>query len=368
MPASTPTAQSASLDYVEHLAEKPLRGERLSEAEGLLLLETAPLPILAQAADKFCHQLHPEDWRTYNIDRNINYTNICASKCHFCAFYRDPYNMEAYLVDEHTLDRKIEETLEQGGRQLLIQGGLHPLLRIEWYERFISYIRDKYPILHIHGLSPPEIVHISRISHVSITETLQRLRDAGLGSLPGGGAEILVDSVRKEISPAKANTQEWLEVARAWHEMGGSGTATMMFGHVETLANRITHLERIRQLQDETNGFTAFIPWVFQPTNTLLASKVTKAGSSDYLSMLALSRLYLDNISNIQVSWVTQGLEIAELGLSYGANDFGSLMIEENVVAAAGTSFTATLEEIQEAITNAGFLPKQRNVFYDLLS
>jgi len=351
---------------IRPLLDKICDGKRLTPGEGLRLLESSALASLAKAADAVTRRLHPEPFRTYNIDRNINYTNICVSGCRFCAFYRRPGDSEGYVIESEELHRKIQETVELGGNQILLQGGMNPDLKIEWYEDLLRGIKKRFPQINVHGFSPPEIEHIAKVSALSIEEVLRRLKASGLGSLPGGGAEILVDSVRRDVSPCKCPTDRWLEVCRAWHRMGGRGSATMMFGHVETLAQRIKHLERLRQLQDETGGFTAFICWTFQPGNTDLA-RLPKIGAFEYLKTLAVSRLYLDNFSNLQASWVTQGLPVGQLALRFGANDFGSLMIEENVVAAAGTRFHATEEEIRQAIIEAGYTPRKRDVFYELL-
>lgn len=348
------------------ILEQVLIGKRLTPEEGLRLLESAPLAALAEAADQLTQRFHPHPYRTYHIDRNINYTNVCLSGCKFCAFSRRPGEPDGWVIDQQTLFRKIEETVELGGDQILLQGGLHPDLPLSWYEELLQTIRRQFPKINIHGFSPPEIAHLSQISKLSIREVLIRLKEAGLGSLPGGGAEILVDRVRQQISPCKVSSDGWIEVCRTWHKLGGCGSATMMFGHVETLADRIEHLERLRRLQDETGGFTAFIPWTFQPGNTAL-QHLPKTGTFDYLRTLAVSRLYLDNFPNIQASWVTQGLKVAQMALRFGANDLGSLMIEENVVAAAGTRFRTSLEEIREAIRRAGFIPRRRNVFYQWL-
>ena len=320
---------------------------------------------LGGAADAMCRRLHPESYRTYNIDRNINYTNICTSGCRFCAFARGPGHTEGYVLGREELFRKIEETLALGGDQILLQGGLHPELDLEWCEQLLRDVKERFPRLNVHGFSPPEIVHVAKLSKVPAATVLRRLKDAGLGSLPGGGAEILVDRVRRAVSPGKASADEWLDVCRAWHELGGRGSATMMFAHIESLAERMEHLERLRRLQDQTHGFTAFICWTFQPGNTAL-SALPKRGAWEYLKTLAVSRLYLDNFANVQASWVTQGLKIGQMSLTFGANDMGSLMIEENVVAAAGTSFRASREELCRAIADAGYSPRRRNVFYEL--
>ena len=351
---------------VRALLDKALEGTRLSPKDGLRLLESHDFTHLAKTADGVTRQLHPEPYRTYNVDRNINYTNICLSGCRFCAFYRQPGDPDGYVIEREELHRKIQETLELGGNQILLQGGLNPALKIQWYEDLLRYIKDHFPQINVHGFSPPEIEHIAKLSSLSIEEVLQRLKEAGLGSLPGGGAEILVDRVRREVSPCKVSADRWLHVCRVWHKLGGRGSATMMFGHIETIAERIEHLERLRQLQDETGGYTAFICWTFQPDCTDL-SEMPRIGTFEYLKTLAVSRLYLDNFTNLQASWVTQGLRIGQLAMRCGANDFGSLMIEENVVAAAGTIFRTTEEEIRNSIIEAGYTPRKRNVFYELI-
>ena len=351
---------------VHNLLEKAVAGERLEPSEGLQLLESQDLTALGRAADEVTRRLHPEPYRTYNIDRNINYTNICTAVCDFCAFYRSPKSGEGYVLERDVLMQKIKETVELGGNQILLQGGLHPDFKLEWYEELLSDIKEKFPQVNIHGFSPPEIYHFTKVSKLSLKEVLTRLKKAGLGSLPGGGAEILVDRVRDEITRGKVSTDDWLNVSRVWHELGGRSSATMMFGHVETLAERIEHLDRLRQLQDETGGFTAFICWTFQPDNTQM-SDVPKASPFEYLKTNAVARLYLDNFENLQSSWVTQGLKVGQMAMLYGANDMGSLMIEENVVAEAGTVHHLSLEEIRGAITNLGYQPRQRNVFYELL-
>ncbi len=347
------------------LLDKAAAGERLTPGEGLQLLESHDLAALGRAADEVTRRLHPENYRTYNIDRNINYTNICTAVCDFCAFYRTPKSPEGYVLEREELYQKIQETLDLGGDQILMQGGLHPEFKLEWYEVLLRDIKDRFPTLNIHGFSPPEIYHFTKVSKLPLKTVLERLQAAGLGSLPGGGGEILVDRVRRAITRGKVMTEDWLEVNRVWHELGGRSTATMMFGHIETLAERIEHLERLRQVQDETGGFTAFICWTFQPENTDMAD-VPAAGAFEYLKTNAVARLYLDNFANIQSSWVTQGLKIGQLALLYGANDMGSLMIEENVVAEAGTVHHLSLDEIRGAIAELGYVPRQRNVHYEL--
>jgi cyclic dehypoxanthinyl futalosine synthase len=348
------------------LLDKAVAGERLAPEEGLRLLESHDLAALGRAANQVTRRLHPEEYRTYNIDRNINYTNVCTAVCDFCAFYRSPKSPEGYVLDRAELLEKVQETVDVGGDQILMQGGLHPDFQLEWYEELLGDIKSRFPQVNIHGFSPPEIYHFTKVTKLPLRTILERLKAAGLGSLPGGGAEILVDRVRSAITRGKVMTDDWLDVNRVWHELGGRSTATMMFGHVETLAERIEHLERLRQLQDETGGFTAFICWTFQPENTEMAH-IPPAGSYEYLKTNAVARLYLDNFANIQSSWVTQGLKIGQLALLYGANDMGSLMLEENVVAEAGTVHFLTLDEIRDAIRELGFIPRQRNVFYELI-
>jgi cyclic dehypoxanthinyl futalosine synthase len=351
---------------IYQLLEKAVAGERLTPDEGLRLLESHDLAALGRAADEVTRRLHPENFRTYNIDRNINYTNICTAVCDFCAFYRRPGAADGYVLERDELYAKIAETVELGGDQILMQGGLHPEYQLEWYEELLRDIKERFPTVNIHGFSPPEIHHFTKVSKLPLRTVLERLKVAGLGSLPGGGAEILVDRVRRAITRGKVMTDDWLNVNRVWHELGGRSTATMMFGHVETLAERIEHLERLRQLQDETGGFTAFICWTFQPDHTDMAD-TPPAGAYEYLKTNAVARLVLDNFPNIQSSWVTQGLKVGQLALLYGANDMGSLMIEENVVAEAGTVHYLTLDEIRGAITELGYEPRQRNVFYELI-
>jgi cyclic dehypoxanthinyl futalosine synthase len=351
---------------IPRILRKAVDGERLTFDEGVSLFDCRDLPALGRAADAVCRRLHPEPYRTYNIDRNINYTNICAAVCDFCAFYRKSDDADAYVLPREEIYRKIEETIALGGDQTLMQGGMHPSLKLEWYEDLLRDLKTRYPTFNLHAFSPPEIWHFHKINKLPLREVLGRLKEAGLGSLPGGGGEILVDRVRKAMTVNKCLTDEWLEVHRVWHELGGKSTCTMMFGHIETLPERIETLERLRQLQDETGGFTAFICWTFQPEHTAMAD-VPPAGAYEYLKTQAIARLYLDNIPNIQSSWVTQGLKIGELALFFGANDMGSLMIEENVVASAGTVHYLTLEQIKSAIREAGYVPRQRNVFYKYL-
>ncbi len=351
---------------VTRLWHKAVDGDRLTPEEGLALFDCRELAALGRAADAVCRRLHPEPYRTYNIDRNVNYTNICAAVCDFCAFYRKGSDADAYVLPREVLYQKIEETISLGGDQILMQGGLHPSFRLEWYEGLLSDLKARFPTVNLHAFSPPEIWHFHKINKLPLREVLRRLKDAGMGSLPGGGGEILVDRVRKAMTVNKCLTDEWLEVHRVWHELGGRSTCTMMFGHIETLEERIETLERLRHLQDETGGFTAFICWTFQPEHTAMAN-IPAAGAFEYLKTQAIARLYLDNIPNIQSSWVTQGPKIGQLALFFGANDMGSLMIEENVVASAGTVYYLTLEQIKTAIREAGYIPRQRNVFYEYI-
>lgn len=350
---------------IKRLLQKAVDGERLTPDEGLALFDCHDLTALGRAADAVCRRLHPEPYRTYNIDRNINYTNICAAVCDFCAFYRKSSDADAYVLPREELYQKIEETIALGGDQILLQGGNHPSLKLEWYEDLLRDLRQRYPQVNLHAFSASEIWHFHKLNKLPVREVLLRLRHAGMGSLPGGGAEILVDRVRKALTINKVLTQEWLEVHREWHRLGGRSTCTMMFGHVETLAERIEHLDLLRKLQDETGGFTAFICWTFQPGHKM--ADHPSAGGFEYLKTQAIARLYLDNIPNIQSSWVTQGPKIGQIALLFGANDMGSLMIEENVVASAGTVYYLTLEQIRSSIRELGWIPRQRNVFYELL-
>ena len=338
--------------------------KRIDPETAIDLLKNADLLTLATLADKKRKKIHQDNIVTFVIDRNINYTNVCVSGCLFCAFYRPENHKEAYILSKAALKQKIEETLELGGTQILLQGGMHPGLELDFYLDLLQYIKNNFHI-HIHGFSPPEIYYIAKKSSLSIENTLKRMIEAGLDSIPGGGAEILVNQIRKKISPAKCTADQWIEVMRAAHKAGLKTTATMMFGHIEKKEDIIRHLVRIRNLQDETGGFTAFIPWTFQSANT--AIKVKTATAAEYLKVLAVSRLFLDNIPNIQASWVTQGDKIAQLALFFGANDLGSTMIEENVVAAAGIKFRLPKEEMIRLIKNAGFKAAQRDCFYNII-
>src|SRR5262245_57589033 len=350
---------------VQRILSKAVDGGRLTPAEGAALFDCRDVNALGRAADAVSRRLHPEPYRTYNIDRNINYTNVCAAVCDFCAFYRKASDEDAYVLPREELYKKIDETIALGGDQLLLQGGNHPSLKLEWYEELLWDLRTRYPQVNLHAFSASEIWHFHKLNKIALIDVLKRLKKAGMGSLPGGGAEILVDRVRHALTVNKVLTDEWLEVHRQWHHLGGRSTSTMMFGHVGRLAERIEHLERLRQLQDETGGFTAFICWTFQPGHKM--ADHPPAGAYEYLKTQAIARLYLNNIPNIQSSWVTQGQKIGQMGLLFGANDMGSLMIEENVVAAAGTVHYLTLEQIKSSIRELGYVPRQRNVFYQLI-
>lgn len=338
---------------------------RITKRQALSLLKNSDLLELGQKADKLRESLHPEKIVTFIVDRNINYTNICINKCTFCAFWRDKGEADAYVLDKDELFKKIEETINLGGTQILIQGGLHPDFGLDYYTNLLKEIKSRFDI-NVHGFSPPEIYYIAEKSDLTVLETLQILRKAGLDSIPGGGAEILSDRVREILSPKKIKSFLWLKVMEKAHRLGMRTTATMMFGSIEKPEDIIEHLDAIRTLQDKTKGFTAFIPWTFQPGNTEFGDR-DAATAVEYLRVLALSRIYLDNIKNIQASWVTQGLKIAEVALRFGANDFGSTMIEENVVASTGISYKVSKEDIIDTIKKAGFLPAQRDTYYNIL-
>ncbi|HEX7860656.1 MAG TPA: cyclic dehypoxanthinyl futalosine synthase [Verrucomicrobiae bacterium] len=354
------------------LIEKVWRGDRISGAEAteLYQLPLEELGVLAdrrrQLARANAHAGRGNEIVTYIVDRNVNYTNVCNVYCKFCAFYRVEKDSDAYVISLPEMDQKIEETIALGGTQILMQGGHHPSLSMQWYLDLLSHIKNKFPQINIHGFSPSEFIHFRDTFNLPLEEIISKFRAAGLGSIPGGGGEILVDRVRKRISPLKAMTDDWLHVMDVAHRMGMNSSVTMMFGHVETLEDRIEHLERVRAQQDKTKGFTAFICWTFQAENTRL--KAPTVGAQDYLRMQALSRIYLDNIPSVQSSWVTQGLEIGQLALKYGANDLGSIMIEENVVSQAGTTFRMTVDDMKRLISELGYEPHQRDNWYNLLN
>ena len=336
----------------------------ITRQEVLDLFRSDDLIGIGMEADSIRRKWHPEGVASYIIDRNINYTNFCTEYCSFCAFYRPMGHAEGYVLPKETIFEKIQETLDLGGTGVLMQGGLHPDLKIEWYEDLFRGIKERFPI-HLHCLSAPEVANVAEVSGLSLRETIRRLMASGLDSIPGGGAEILHDAVRHRISRLKCSTGEWVDVHRTAHQLGMRTTATMMFGCGETIEQRMNHLELVRNLQEETGGFTAFIPWTFQRANTALGHIVQEEATAvEYLETLAISRIYLANIENVQSSWVTQGLKTCQLGLRFGANDVGSIMIEENVVAAAGAHHSTTEEELRRIIRDAGFIPKQRDTLY----
>ena len=352
------------MDSLHQIIEKVIAHQRIDINEGLVLFRQADFLTLASLANQKRFYYHPDKIVTYVVDRNINYTNICVSGCRFCAFFETPDKGKGYVISKQDLFDKIQETLRLGGTQILLQGGMHPDLDLDYYIDLLTYIKENFDI-HIHGFSPPEIDFIAKKSSLSIAQTLLILKKAGLSSIPGGGAEILCDDIRKKVSPNKCSSEEWLEVMRQAHLQGMRSSATMMFGHIEKDFHIFEHMDKLRSLQDETHGFTAFIPWTFQPDNTKIAVK--KKTAVEYLRVLAMSRLFFDNIDNIQASWVTQGDKIAQTALFFGANDMGSTMIEENVVASAGVDFMLSKEELTRLITKAGFEPRQRDCYYNLL-
>lgn len=358
----------ASLD---ELLERVWNGARINQAEALRLY-ALPLEELGALADRRRQMAKASDFggrgneiATYIVDRNINYTNVCNVYCKFCAFYRVEKDSDAYVITHEQIDQKIQETLDLGGTQILMQGGHHPKLTLQWYLDLLSHIKSKFPTINIHGFSPSEFVHFREVFNLPLEEIISQFVKAGLGSIPGGGGEILVDRVRQRISPLKAMSDDWLEVMDVAHGLGLNSSATMMFGHVETPEDRIEHLDRLRAQQDKSKGFTAFICWTFQAENTRL--KAPTVGGHEYLRMQALSRIYLDNFTNVQSSWVTQGLDIGQIALKYGANDLGSIMIEENVVSQAGTTFRMTVKDMRRLISELGLEPRQRNNWYQLV-
>ena len=355
------------------LSEKVFAGERISPADALELYRwpLAELGVLAnerrRQAKRLSYNGGGNEIVTYIVDRNINYTNVCNVYCKFCAFYRTEKDEDHYVLSFEEIDHKLDELTAAGGVQILMQGGHHPKLPFQWYIDLLQHIREKYPHINIHGFSPPEFHHFAETFKMPLREVISKFREAGLGSIPGGGGEILVDRVRKKISPLKIDSDEWLEVMQVAHELGLKSSATMMFGHVETSEDRIEHLQRIRDQQDKSGGFTAFICWTFQPQHTVLKID-NPTGVAEYLRTQALSRIFLDNIENIQSSWVTQGPGIGQIALKYGANDFGSVMMEENVVSSAGTTFRLNAAQIESLIRDAGYEPRRRNNWYELLN
>ncbi|NCO67624.1 MAG: dehypoxanthine futalosine cyclase [Nitrospirae bacterium CG_4_10_14_0_8_um_filter_41_23] len=349
---------------IRQIFDKTSEGKRLSFDEAVLLFKTADILELARAAEDICDKKHPERMATFQIDRNINYTNICKNQCSFCAFFRHKGHPEAYVLSQKEIENKVAETIKLSGTQVMLQGGINPDLNIDYYINMFSEIKKKFRI-RIHSLSPPEVVYLAESSKMSISETLKELMKAGLDSLPGGGAEILVDHVRQRISPRKISSSQWMEVMDEAHNLGLKTTATMMIGTVEAIEDRITHLQKIRDLQDRTGGFLSFISWTFQPRNTALGGK--SISSIEYLKTLSVSRLFLDNFLNVQGSWVTQGKNIGQICLSFGANDLGSIMIEENVVRAAGVFHRITVDEMVDLIRKAGKIPAQRDTEFNIL-
>ena len=337
--------------------------KRISYNEAVRMYKEADILELGAMADKIRKKLHSDNIVSFVIDRNINYTNICTCKCKFCAFYKNEGEDGGYVISKEELASKIQETLDLGGSQILLQGGLHPEFKIDFYEDMLKFMKT-FPVW-LHAFSPPEIHHIAKNSGLTVAETIKRLVEAGLDSIPGGGAEILDDEARKAVSPNKINSASWLSVMEEAHKQGLKTTATMMFRKNDSAEIIVSHFDKIRSLQDKTGGFTAFIPWPFQPGNSELNDEAVTA--IEYLRVLALARIYLDNVPNIQVSWVTQGAKVAQIGLYYGGNDFGSVMIEENVVRAAGANFRLKTEEIKHIIKSAGFIPKIRNMQYDII-
>lgn len=357
---------------IDELHSKVWRGERIDADEARRLYLGSSLEDLGalahrrrQLAKADAYEGRGNEIVTFNIDRNINYTNICNVYCKFCAFYRTEKQTDAYVISWDELDLKIQETLDLGGTQILMQGGHHPGLSLQWYLDTLSHIRERFPAINIHAFSPSEFVHFRDVFDLPLEELLRQFRDAGLGSIPGGGGEILVDRVRQRIAPLKAMTDDWLEVMDIAHGIGLNSSVTMMFGHVESLDDRIEHLERVRRQQERSGGFTAFIGWTFQAENTRLRAE--PVGAHEYLKTQALSRIYLDNIPNIQSSWVTQGLEVGQVALEYGANDLGSVMIEENVVSQAGTTFQMTSQDMRRLINDLGYEPHQRDNWYRIV-
>ncbi|MGE3174248.1 MAG: cyclic dehypoxanthinyl futalosine synthase [Planctomycetota bacterium] len=371
--SSAPVHDSVRL---RDLADKALQGGALAADEGLALYRGLDQPSLGLLANDVRLRLNPPhaDGRvrvTYIVDRNLNPTNVCVTDCGFCAFYRRPGDAEAYVLDREVIYQKVEDLIAHGGIQLLLQGGHHPYLKTDWFAELFQDLKRRYPQIWIHGMSPPEITHLSKLEKRPVRAVLQDLKQAGLDSIPGGGAEILVERVREIIAPKKATTAQWLEVFRQWAALGGRGTATMMFGHVETDAERIEHMTRIRELQQETGVFTAFIPWTFQPDHTALGPAMLqphggrKATVAEYLRTLSLARLYLQNVQHVQSSFVTQGMKTCQVGLAMGADDFGSAMLEENVVSSAGCTHPTSIPEIERHIKEAGFVPQRRTMLYE---
>jgi cyclic dehypoxanthinyl futalosine synthase len=357
---------------LDDLRQKVWDGQRIDAAEGLRLYRL-PLEELGTLADRrrqlarvAAYDGRGNEIVTYIVDRNVNYTNICNVYCKFCAFYRTEKDADAYVITHAEMDKKIEETIAQGGTQILLQGGHHPKLSLQWYLDLLAHMKARFPQINIHGFSPSEFIHFRDVFKLPLADLIRQFVQAGLGSIPGGGGEILVDRVRRRISPLKAMSNDWLEVMDTAHQLGLSTTAAVMFGHVETIEDRLEHLERLRRQQDKSKGFTAFIGWTFQPENTRL--KAPTVGAHDYLRTQALARIYLDNFPSVQSSWVTQGPDIGQVALKFGANDLGSIMIEENVVSQAGASFRMSVADMHRLIRDLGYEPRQRDNWYQLVN
>jgi cyclic dehypoxanthinyl futalosine synthase len=359
-------AETVAPPEIGAIQDKVLSGERVTPGEALRLYRGLTLPELGALADAVRQRKHPDRVVTYIVDRNINYTNVCNVYCTFCAFMREERDDDSYALTPEQVGEKIKELVAIGGVQVLMQGGHHPKLGIDYYLNLLQYIRRNFPQVNIHGFSPPEFNHFAEVFRMPVEDVIRRFQEAGLGSIPGGGGEILVDRVRNRISPLKCNSDEWLRVMEIAHGMGLNSSATMMFGHVETIEDRIEHLQRLRKLQDRTRGFTAFICWTFQAEHTRL--RATAVGAHEYLRTLALARLFLDNFDNVQSSWVTQGPQIGQIALQYGANDFGSVMMEENVVSQAGATFRIDEETMKRLIAELGYEAHRRNNWYRRLN
>jgi cyclic dehypoxanthinyl futalosine synthase len=353
------------MNLISDLYRKIEEGHRISPEEALTLFKEGDLLTLGRLADQI-NKLKNQNLVGYVIDRNINYTNVCVLRCKFCAFRRDKGDEDAWEHSYEEIDQKVEELLQHNGTQILMQGGHHPEWKLDYYVNLVRHIREKYPTITIHAFSPPELDHISRLCKISYEDTLKALKEAGLHSIPGGGAEILVDSIRQRISAGKVNSENWLKVAETGHKLGIQGSATMMFGHVETLEDRVTHLNKLRELQDRTHGFFAFIPWTYVPGNSPMGGE--SVGGVEYLKTLAICRIFLDNFQNIQVSWLTQGLKIAQIALQFGGNDLGSTLLEENVVRSTGVPNQTNVPELRRIVKEWGYTPRQRDTFYNTVA
>lgn len=362
---SLPVAEKQPQPRIDDIADKVYAGERIDDDDASRLLQHPNITEIGMLADYLRWKKHPEPIVTYIVSRNVNYTNVCWVRCGFCNFYRVPGDDGGYVLPRETIYRKLQELSDAGGVEVLMQGGLNPKLKLEWYEELLSDIRERFPHIILHAFSPAELIYIKKISRLSMEETLTRLKAAGLHSVPGGGAEILADRVRGAISPYKDTADEWIDCMRVAHRVGLRASATMMYGSVDTVADRVEHLRRLRELQDETGGFNAFVAWNYQPDGTALGG--SRAPAFEYLRTIATARIYLDNFDNVQASWVTQGPRIGQVSLRYGVNDFGQTMMEENVVSQAGCVFTVPIEEMERLIVDAGFKPLRRNTRYEIV-